>query len=305
MSPGIDQRVRLTAFEFLKGLQNIHGELLPREKLVKGFLYEDRRVPLMGPQGIFKPAILPEIPISITTSPVIEGRSRPYEDSIDYGGYLRYRYRGTNPQHHENIGLRSAMTSKTPLIYFHGIAKSLYLAFWPVFIVGDDPRTLTFTVVVDQPQQLAAAQESFSTPEADARRRYCTVEVQQRVHQQGFRHRVLKAYRETCAICRLKHTELLEAAHILPDGHPKGEPTVVNGISLCNIHHAAYDKQIIGIRPDYRVVVREDVLKEVDGPMLLHGLQGFNNSKLILPARKSEYPNPEFLAERFAEFKAS
>jgi hypothetical protein len=37
--------------------------------------------------------------------------------------------------------------------------------------------------------------------------------------------------------------ELLDAAHILPDGHPKGEPVVPNGLALCKLHHAAFDRQ--------------------------------------------------------------
>ena len=115
----------------------------------------------------------------------------------------------------------------------------------------------------------------------------------------------MKAYRERCAVCSLKHWELLEAAHILPDGHPQGDPVVPNGISLCKIHHAAYDSKIIGVQPDYIVVVNREVLKEKDGPMLLHGLQEFHQSKLSLPNRKSDWPKPEFLEERFNLFKAS
>src|SRR3989304_615457 len=46
------------------------------------------------------------------------------------------------------------------------------------------------------------------------------------MHQQEFR--------QECAICRLRHEELLDAAHILPDGHPRGEPVVPNGLALCN-----------------------------------------------------------------------
>ncbi len=34
---------------------------------------------------------------------------------------------------------------------------------------------------------------------------------------------VLRAYRGRCAVHRLRHDELLDAAHILPDGHPKKE----------------------------------------------------------------------------------
>jgi hypothetical protein len=59
----LDQRVRLAAFEFLREQQAVRiDEVLPRSVLAAGFQFERQRVPLIGPQGIFKPAILPEIP---------------------------------------------------------------------------------------------------------------------------------------------------------------------------------------------------------------------------------------------------
>jgi len=36
--------------------------------------------------------------------------------------------------------------------------------------------------------------------------------------------------------------ELLDAAHITPDTHPEGEPIVSNGLSLCKLHQAAFDR---------------------------------------------------------------
>jgi putative restriction endonuclease len=56
---------------------------------------------------------------------------------------------------------------------------------------------------------------------------------------------------------------------VLPnqDSGPDRHPEVSNGLSLCKIHRAAFDRGIIGIRPDYAIEVREDALKEVDGPM--------------------------------------
>jgi putative restriction endonuclease len=44
---------------------------------------------------------------------------------------------------------------------------------------------------------------------------------------------VLQAYETRCALCQLRHGELLDAAHILPDTHPSGRPVVPNGLSLC------------------------------------------------------------------------
>jgi putative restriction endonuclease len=116
---------------------------------------------------------------------------------------------------------------------------------------------------------------------------------------------VLAAYRERCCICRLKHVELLDAAHILEDRHPQGEPVVTNGLGMCKIHHSAYDAQIIGIDPDARVHVRDDILLEKDGPMLKHGLQEVAGTRLVLPTRSELHPNRDFLAERFDRFRAA
>jgi putative restriction endonuclease len=124
------------------------------------------------------------------------------------------------------------------------------------------------------------------------------------LHQKSFRLRVLRAYRERCAICRLGHQELLQAAHILPDGHPRGVPIVPNGLTLCTLHHAAFDCHVMGVSPDLHVEVRTDVLQEKDGPMLLHGLQGFHGARVAhLPASEKLRPRREFLAERYEMFR--
>jgi putative restriction endonuclease len=80
----------------------------------------------------------------------------------------------------------------------------------------------------------------------------------------------------------LKHRELLDAAHIIPDNMPEGKSTIENGMSLCKLHHAAYDSFLIGVTPDYVIQVRADILEEEDGPVLKHGLVGLHNGDLTL-----------------------
>jgi hypothetical protein len=63
-------------------------------------------------------------------------------------------------------------------------------------------------------------------------------------------------------------------------------PSIPNGVALCTLHHAAFDRHVIGITPDYIVQVRRDVLDQDDGPMLIHGLQGFHGQPLRLPIRE-------------------
>ncbi len=298
----LDARIRLAAFQFLATQTQLHGDTLPRTLLEAGFDYDGRRVPLIGPQGIFKPAILESIPISITTVPVIEGQERPYDDEVGPDGSLRYKYRGTDPNHRDNAGLRLAMQRGTPLIYLHGVVPGKYFPVWPVFVTHDDPASLTFSIKVDA-ATISPLIEKPGQPDVDARRSYVTSLVRKRLHQSDFRYRVMAAYKTQCAVCRLRHEELLDAAHILPDSHPKGAPVVPNGLSLCKLHHAAFDQNIIGLRPNLKLEVREDVLKEVDGPMLLHGLQDFNDLPIWVPRKDTLRPNNDFVKERYELFR--
>jgi putative restriction endonuclease len=299
-----DRFVRLAAFQWLKREIDQRGEVLPIAVLRAGFSLDGQRVPLMGPQGIFKPAALPDAPLSITTVPVVEGRVRPYDDEVGPDGFLRYRYRGTDPLHHDNVGLRWAMERQLPLVYLYGTAPGWYRPEWPVFIVNDDPTSLTFTVAMDDPQALRP--DLTVGVVDDARRSYVTRLVRQRLHQLAFRQRVLIAYRESCAVCRLHHVELLDAAHIRPDVHPAGLPVVSNGLAMCKLHHAAFDRNIVGIRPDLIVEIRDDILEEVDGPMLRHGLQDLQGKKLVVvPSRRDHRPDSEALAERYEAFRAA
>ncbi len=188
-----DRQVRVRAFEFLAHQTQLLGDVLPWSVLSRGFEFDGQRVPLIGPQGIFKPAVLADIPLTIATAPVVDDRPRPYEDGLDDVGHLLYRYRGTDPKHRDNVGLRRAMERHVPLIYLFGVVKGEYLPAWPVYVVGDDPASLCFRVAVDDTQSLQASGEA-PTAVAEARRSYVTVVTLRRLHQATFRQRVLQAY---------------------------------------------------------------------------------------------------------------
>lgn len=292
-------KIRLLAFDWLAKQVAIHGDVLPRELLSKGFDFEGERIPFVAPQGIFKPRLIQHYPLTITTIP-----GGPYSDRLVGDKLIEYRYRGSNPNHPDNVRLRDAMKDEIPLIYLHRVTKGYYLVHWPVFVVGDNPGALTFTVEA-APLNMKFYESDIKLEiqqvlEKKIERRYVTTQVVQRIHQRSFRESVISAYREHCAICRLKHRELLDAAHIIPDSEG-GEPVVQNGLSLCKIHHAAFDNNILGISPDYHVKIREDILTEVDGPMLKWGLQEMDGVKLYLPISHNR-PNPDWLDERFQRF---
>jgi len=255
----LEEQIRVAAFKWIEEQVQIHGDVLPRSLLEKGFLLNGQRITLVGPQGIWKPKILELISLSITT--VTDG---PYNDFFTKDGFLVYHYRGINPNHRDNVGLREAMKRQVPLIYFHGIVKGKYLAVWPVFIIRDEPATLSFTLAVDDSASISHYLNNnlidnvpyIADDSTYFKRNYITSTIKQRLHQKSFRERVLEAYSMQCAFCSLKYAELLDAAHIISDSDELGEPIVKNGLSLCKIHHAAFDSNIIGVTPDYKMTVQ-------------------------------------------------
>ena len=293
-----DARVRTAAFDWLARLASLHGDVLPRGTLAQGFEIDQRRVPMVGPQGIFKPALM-RVPLSITTAP-----KGPYDDAIGPDNLLRCKYRGADPRHRDNVGLRFAMHNSLPLAYFHGVVPGRYLAMWPVYVVRDEPESLAFSIALDDAIHSGLFPESPGAlgTDAEIRRQYVMSFARRRLHQRAFRERVLRAYRHQCALCRLRHSELLDAAHILPDAEPEGEPVVRNGIALCRLHHAAFDRFFLAVRPDRIIEVRADVLEEVDGPTLQHAIQGLHGEPIVLPTKFVEQPAAEFLAARYERF---
>jgi putative restriction endonuclease len=293
----LDTRMRLAMFEHLERVSAAHQSGIP-SSVVNSFVFDGRAVPLIVQPGIRKPAAL-SAALTIRTAFTRDGDAPPYEDAVSADGILRYKWRGTDAAHADNRALREAMVRRVPLAYFSPIAKGVYEAIFPVYLVDEDPLRHEFAVELGEYHGLVDGAESVLD------RRYARRLTLQRLHQIVFRPRVLRAYESRCALCRLGHAPLLDAAHILPDRHERGEPVVPNGLAMCKIHHAAYDANIIGIRPDRVVEVRDDILAEIDGPMLRHGLQEMHGSAIFLPRARRDHPDPARLEERYTQFRAA
>jgi putative restriction endonuclease len=94
----------------------------------------------------------------------------------------------------------------------------------------------------------------------------------------------------------------LDAAHITPDSDETSSTSVTNGLSLCKIHHTAYDINIVGIDADYTVHIRPDILAEKDGPMLEHGIKEMDMTRLWVPSAAGDKPDQARLEVRYKEF---
>ena len=255
----------------------------------------------MSPQtGIWKPAGW-EGALSISTVYSLPGRSRPYDDEL-FGsdGPAIYKWRGTDPMQSDNRALRHCMNNQLPMIWFEGYAPGHYSASFPIYLIKEEPDQHQFVVALENENHWSSL--DLSQPDSDIEVEYALRQTKQRLHQSRFRAAVMDAYSCRCAVCRFGHSQLLDAAHIIPDSQ-SGLASVTNGMALCRIHHAAYDNNIIGIRPDLVIEVNQNVLDEKDGPMLLHGIQEFNDHRLmVIPGRRALRPNPDFLQRRYEEF---
>lgn len=299
---GRELAVRQAAMEWLSlrtrdGLEPIDSESL------REFEFEGQRLPLLDAQrGIRKPASL-SAALSIRTVYRAEGATRPYEDAVGPDQLVRYKWRGDDGNHPENRALRAAMQGGLPLIWFYGVGPGLYQAVYPVHLIDEEPAQQQFLLIAGE--GLGDLRLSGS-PMEEHLRRYVVRETKQRLHQPVFRATVMRAYETRCSVCSLAHGELLDAAHIVPDSHELGAATVVNGLALCKIHHAAFDANILGIRPDLVVEIRQDLLAEIDGPMLRHGLQERHGNRLmVLPTARRERPDPDRLGIRYEAFRAA
>jgi len=293
-----DEDVRASCFARLAVLQAEQGDELPYVgALDAGFPFRGRRVPFLNYQkGIYRAAAQRgPAALSIQTS----ARS-PYADEETDDGFF-YDYRAGSIDQPDNRALRAAAQLGVPLVYFVATRQGAYRPLFPYFVTEDFPAARR--VRLSPGKLVGDPEEPEPVPVTDQlERNYIVRETKVRLHQARFRGAVLVVYRDQCTICRLKEIRLLDAAHIEADTAPTGMPVVTNGLSLCTIHHRAFDQRLVGISPDYEVRVSNRLLEEDDGPML-DLLKGFDRQPIQLPARHVHYPDRGRLAARFEGFE--
>ncbi|HEU4576443.1 MAG TPA: HNH endonuclease [Chitinophagaceae bacterium] len=122
----------------------------------------------------------------------------------------------------------------------------------------------------------------------------------------GFRQAVIEAYDYKCAFCGLKINSLkdrsweVEAAHIVPHNE-KGRDDVLNGLSLCHLHHWAFDAGWFALEDNFTIQVSSKInsLHTDFGRMGDYDfIRIFANkkSKMFLPKRKEIYPHQKAIS---------
>lgn len=132
---------------------------------------------------------------------------------------------------------------------------------------------------------------------SDERRKRVLRRFLQSYRSSDFRKRVLGAYAHACAVCGLQ-LDLVDAAHILPVQAAGSTDATNNGIALCRLHHAAFDKALISVNEQYKVEVSGSETARLTAANLAGGLPEFRKtllSGILLPYDREDYPDPAYI----------
>ena len=307
-----DAHIRSAAFSAMEKLVRYQPDGLIRwDAIHRGFQVGSEHIHFANrAQGIFKPRQM-SAALSIKTVVPRAGRPTWYSDQglasskLDaLTGLWHYDLAHGGLDDHTNRALQTAMYRGAPLIYFIGVREKTYQPVFPVWVEEFDPEVgrvlLAAADMVDNRLSSVAAARNNLPLSVETSWTLRTTRV--RNHQAWFSTRTKAAYRWRCAFSGLPVRQLLVGAHIVPDAE-EGEPTVANGLALCKLHHAAFDRYFLGVRPDYVVQVRPDLLKETDGPTLVHGIQALHGTRITVPRKPRFQPDRHFLEIRYENFR--
>lgn len=292
-----EREFRESLFQAVLEFANKQDGMVSRQD-VSEFNFAGERLRLIDPQGgIWNPSASWTLtdPLRATLS-INTTLSGIYDDQEISGGLWRYDYQAGGSEG-KNTKLRLAWELQLPVLWLRQQEPSGRYVPYIVFVVDDFPKDNYCFIAPDLSLSMTIKTGN------EIERKYAERLMKQRLHQPAFRARVLNAYKVRCAVCNLQFGELLEGAHITPDSDPDSSTAVSNGISLCKMHHAAYDREFMGIDTDFVVQVRADILKISDGPMLQYGLQKMHERELILPDLEFNWPDKVRLDQRYSKFK--
>lgn len=121
-------------------------------------------------------------------------------------------------------------------------------------------------------------------------------EEEQFLRSGAFRKAVPKAYNYTCAISGMriiaKGISMVDACHVIPFSISRND-TIENGIALCPNLHRAFDRHLISIDDDYRVLLKTDFIEAENSD---YGIKKYEGRELLLPAERKYWPAKENLA---------
>ncbi len=105
-----------------------------------------------------------------------------------------------------------------------------------------------------------------------------------------FKREIPRIYNNTCCISGMRintnlNISMIDACHIVPFSESYDD-TITNGIALCPNLHRAFDRGLIAVDSNYKVVV-SNTFKEDESN---YSILGFDGKEILLPRLKDYFP---------------
>ena len=308
-----DAHIRSAAFSAMEKLVCCQPDgLVSWDAIHRGFRAGSEHIHFANrARGIFKPRQM-SAALSIKTVVPRTGRPTWYSDQglasskLDAStGLWHYDLARGGPEDHTNRALQMAMYRGAPLLYFIGVREKTYQPVFPVWVEEFDPEAghvLLAAADIGDNRLSSVAAARINLP-LSVETSWTLRTTRARNHQAWFSTRTKAAYRWRCAFSGLPVRELLVGAHIIPDTEG-GPASVRNGICMTTLHHTAFDSNLIGVAPDFRIHVSPSLRDQNDG-RLLANLNDLAGQRIRLPDNPMDKPDSDLLEQRFNEFEMS
>jgi putative restriction endonuclease len=158
----------------------------------------------------------------------------------------------------------------------------------------DEEPGLSLWRKVESLMQVSQFEEMVSAPmlrELGAPRYGPPVFTRPRLGQGSFQAAIVDAYGRRCAVTGERVLPVLEAAHIVPYGEG-GEHRVDNGLLLRRDLHALFERGYLTVARDLDILVSKRLKEEFHNGDEYMAMAG---RKLMLPSKREDRPNPQFL----------
>jgi putative restriction endonuclease len=177
--------------------------------------------------------------------------------------------------------------------YFAIIDRTTYLDFDTPVPFQESGQYYESALAKDERTANEIALPGFSEPPASFERPIVEMIVSRPFRERSFMHNVRAAYSNRCAMTGLRLINgggrpEVQAAHIQPVAL-KGSDSVRNGVALSGTVHWMFDRGLISIGDDYKILVATNHVPE-DAARLLN-----QNGSINLPEDETLYPNAHYL----------
>ncbi|MBS0641123.1 MAG: HNH endonuclease [Proteobacteria bacterium] len=148
------------------------------------------------------------------------------------------------------------------------------------------------------------AADFLYAPPNEQRRRVVQMLLNRKLRDANFRRQVCEAYNDTCAVTGLRiinggGKSEVQAAHIwaVKDGGPD---VVQNGIALSSTVHWLFDRHLISLTDDYRLILSHNRVPESFRVLFVH-----HSGRIHLPGDQRCWPHPVYIAKHREAYSAA